>query len=393
MTWHQGTWKRRLCASFGLTILLSGGLVESAGAQQPSGISTTGVSNGYPLPRGKQGVYDLEPYNPNDPASIRRFQAFDVMGIGLSRHDYSWANLEQQYSHLPGQVISSYATLPGGPGPHCASGYTLFPTDNAHKAALQFNRFHCYNAATIAAMDTRMAKEYASGIQSAATLFHQPAMHNNPSCTVGACVPYTEIGLQDWQDYIAFMASRYGGQTSLGKLYHYIIWNEVDEAIYFNMDGMINPATSAPINQNAPGPISTADKEFWARHVAEMIKRAHVAINRHTSGVMLYVCLTGLWQQQYRWGGKIHIAGNYIVERMWYELGLNYDWSIALHPYQDADNDNHPQNVNFSEIRAERHPVPAQRTHQSGHPRRQSPELSPEPRPGKRAGMAKDGRA
>jgi hypothetical protein len=351
MSCHQRTWKRRLYASFGLTILLSGGIVTTTEAQAPSGITTSNVSNGYPLPRAKQGVQDLETYIPGDPVSERRFQAFDAIGIGLSRQDYWWPGLEQPGSKSP-RVITSRAVFPTGPGPHCPSGYILYPTSEAERVTLGFKRFHCYNSGTIAAMDTRMTKEFASGIQSAATLLGTPLMHEHPNCTIGFCVPYDATGLDDWEDYINFIASRYNGLTGHGKMHHYIIWNEVDEAIFFSMEGMTNPYTAALINQNAPGPISALDKQYWTEYVGTMMKRAHAAIKRHTSGVMLYVCLTGLWEQQYRYGGKIQIANRDIVDRLWIDLGVSYDWSIALHPYLDPDNDNMAIHVNFAEIQS-----------------------------------------
>ena len=58
-----------------------------------------------------------------------------------------------------------------------------------------------------------------------------PAQFQNPNCTGNtltgtiACAP-TDASMYAWNDFLAFLTSRWGGGVK-GRFTHFIIWNEV----------------------------------------------------------------------------------------------------------------------------------------------------------------------
>jgi hypothetical protein len=101
----------------GLATLLAGSLSggdapERVEAQAPI-ISSGGVSNGYALPRSKQGIADAYFYQPGNPPYETRMNVFNAWGIGIKIHNVFWDDPVD---------ISSHTTLPA-----CPIGQVAFP--------------------------------------------------------------------------------------------------------------------------------------------------------------------------------------------------------------------------------------------------------------------------
>jgi hypothetical protein len=61
-----------------------------------------------------------------------------------------------------------------------------------------------------------------------------------------------------------------------------------------------------------------------------MLKRTHAALARHQKKSLMYVSTDPLWDAALAPG---HMGSRVLLEGIWKRLGLDYSWSVAVHPY------------------------------------------------------------
>ena len=144
------------------------------------------------------------------------------------------------------------------------------------------------------------------------------------------------------RDYVNFLASRYNGGAN-GKLYHFIVWNEVASGAWFDYSPSIE--TNAPVTDPAV-------QGRWIDKYVDMLMRTRKAVNRHTPSSLVEVSLDFLFTSGGMNANKAHIGGKTILDGVWARVGISDNWSIAIHPYGDpADADQGPNVINFFGLR------------------------------------------
>ncbi|MBI3229234.1 MAG: hypothetical protein HYZ45_03335 [Burkholderiales bacterium] len=227
----------------------------------------------------------------------------------------------------------------------------MIPANEAQRAAAGYKRFRCLATAEIQKWDSLFQRDQSNGIQTAAVLWSAPSRYQNPACQGGnwagglmkdGCVP-NDGAMDDFEDYVNFLAQRYSGKTGNGKISSYAVWNEVASSLWFDYSPTV-PRYSA-----------TQDKQAWAnvyapvvaRKYGDMLRRANNAIARQTSSVMMYASFDMLWQVPA--GEDSHVGTKNVLDKLWAEIGTSVDWGVAIHPYGDpveASGDN----INFQNV-------------------------------------------
>lgn len=287
------------------------------------------ISTGYRPPASKQGVTDFH-YELDDATLSRRYARLSQLGFGLKIYNVFWSGLES-------------AGLPSSDRPlECPAGHSPVPKDEREREALGYRLFRCVSDRELAKWDRLFALDQRAGFQTAAVLWSSPPQYRHPGCVgfpwAGAimkdgCLPRDDA-MDDFEDYINLLARRYSG-GAFGKISHFIVWNEAAQGGWFDY----SPAVPTR------GPVSGPNVDRWVAKYAAMLRRAHAAIARHSSGVLLYASLDPWWEAPSE--AVSHIGGRRLMEGLWAELGTSIDWSVAIHPYGDPAANTGPSWLNF----------------------------------------------
>ncbi len=286
----------------------------------------------YKMPVAKQGLTDYN-YTPNIPLA-QRYAALAPLGVGLKTYNLFWAALES----------TSIASTPMPM--RCPGGTTQVPASVSAQKAQGYNRFHCYNTQAIANFDALLALDQKAGIQSIAVLFNTPAIYRTPGCVASAdgldvgCAP-DPSHLDDYEDYVNFLASHYDGSGTFGKISHFIVWNEVSNGSWFNL----SPAVDV---QHAFVDASTS--AMWVNRYVALFDRSARAVKRNVSDALVHVSLNLHFlppAAQAGAAGTPDIGGKTILDGMWAQIGRRYGWSVAVHPYYEPWVDYGPGVLNF----------------------------------------------
>ena len=248
----------------------------------------------------------------------RRYAKLKSMGAAYRQYNLWWSALED-------------SGLAGSSSPlSCPSGYQLIPSSESERAGSGFHHYHCINQGTLTIFDNLFSRDQAAGMQSGVVLWSTPAAYRYAQCvgfTSGdksvkdGCVPRDDA-MDDFEDYVSLLASRYNGK-SLGKISHFIVWNENASPDWFDY---------SPITSKAD--MSAASVERRIDKYANMLKRAHAALLRHQKGTLMYASTDQLWNP-----GKLpgHFGTRLLLDGLWARLGVAYSWSVAVHPYGNVD--------------------------------------------------------
>ncbi|KAK9845520.1 hypothetical protein WJX81_008440 [Elliptochloris bilobata] len=309
----------------------------------PLVVSSPGVANGYRLPARKEGVFDQRYFDANgiagDAERAFRYAALKrVVDPGVRLYHALW----DAYEHP--------AAPPSAAPRACPTGYTQVPADEAGRAAAGMARFHCYNSAAVAGLDSYLRLDAAYGTESAAVVWGAPQQFRYAECAGRAvgpatwlfsgCVPRDDA-MPAFADFVAFLAARRapaahaaGGALS-GRLRHFVIWNEADSGEWFDYSPRVN--TSAPLTQAAAG--------AWLDKYAAMLEAAHGAVAGAAAGApggapaLVYASVDRVWAPPA--GGAVpgrvrcSLGVKVLLDGLWQRLGMRVDWAVALHAYGD----------------------------------------------------------
>ena len=289
------------------TALLAACLAASAGAE-------TRFSEGYRPPASKQGVSEFRTVMSAEDLAART-RTLKALGTAYLQYNLFWSELES-------------AGIPSSAEPlACPAAHAMVPADAAEKARLGYRRYRCVDRAVLARFDALLARDKAAGFQSGAVLWSSPPQYRDPACpgSPGApgkqgCVPRDDA-LDDFEDYVNLVASRWIGER--GKLSHFIVWNEAASPVWFDMAPRIDAADTS------------ADAiEGRIEAYAQLMVRAHAALQRHQRRALLYASTDALWSPGLAPG---HYGSMRLVDGIWARLGPEFSWSLAVHPYGDVD--------------------------------------------------------
>ncbi|MES2743356.1 MAG: DUF5722 domain-containing protein [Pseudomonadota bacterium] len=310
-------------------------VLSLAGALAVSGGAVAGdISNGYVAPVGKQGINDVQ-YSDAYPGNLdARYQKFTEIGLSSKIYNVWWSGLE--------------SSTPSSSQPiNCPNSYQLVPANNAERVAQGYHRYRCLSSPQIAQWDRIFRRDADNGIQSAVVLWSSPTQYRYPSCNGFAwdggrlyegCVPRNDA-MEDWEDYVNFLANRYRAGGEHGKISHFVIWNEAASGGWFDYSPVVRTNTRS---------LSDQELQTWIEKYVNMMKTAHRAIGRHTSGVLMHASLDKLWQNPGA-SDPTHIGSKILLDGIWARLGTSIDWSVAIHPYGDPVEEP-GDNTNFQNV-------------------------------------------
>lgn len=288
----------------------------------------------YQFPAAKQGVTDYT-YSPQDGHSMEeRYQMLNNFGLGIKIYNLFWSTLEST-------VASSTSPL------NCPSGTVMVPASASDM--LGFHQFHCYNQAAMSMFDTMLALDQKYNFQSAAVIWSAPEFYRAQGCLgfdnggyteYGGCLPNDGV-MDQYEDYINFLANRYNGREQ-GRLVHFIIWNEVASGGWFDYSPVIN--TNQPVTDDSV-------KAQWVNKYVDLLTRAHTAVTRWVPDSLVHVSLDMLFESGGMNGAKSHIGGKTLLDGVWQKVGNKFSWSVAIHPYGEPDQDQGAGVINFYGLR------------------------------------------
>lgn len=272
-------------------------------------------SDGFVPPASKQGVFEYRTDLPPD-VLAERSRRLAGFGVAYLQYNLFWSELESA------GLGSSERPLA------CPAGHEMVPGSEGERVRLGFHRFRCVETARLRRYDTLFRRDHAYGFQSGVVLWSSPPAYREPGCTgspgaIGgqSCAP-RGAAMDDLEDYVNLVAARWNGGPG-GKVSHFILWNENAAPEWLDL---------------SPGvPRTDLSPEAVERRIdvyAEMLRRAHAALQRHQRAALLYVSTDALWAPGLRPG---HIGSRRLLDGLWARLGLDYSWSVAVHPYGRVD--------------------------------------------------------
>jgi len=285
----------------------------------------------YNFPKNKQGIADRN----YGLLSDERYNVLENnLSIGIQKYNYYWKNAENAVPSSPKSLI-------------CPKAYALFPKNEKQKNLLNLKSYHCYKKKFINEWKTRFKQNKKYHIQVAVVLWTAPKQYRYKSCEgfdfplqnrpiVGGCYPSINH-YDDYEDWIRFTAYRFGKYID-----HYIVWNEVDSTDWAD-------TSNALYSKND----MTKDIKFHMKRsfdiYTELLKRTITAVEEIDHECMniegkcqnlIYVSLTRDWysrvpryHQDKRGAMHIRWRNMNLLDHIWRDLGLEYNWSIAVHPY------------------------------------------------------------
>lgn len=285
----------------------------------------------YNLPKNKQGIADRN----YDLLSESKYSILEnKLNIGIQKYNYYWEKAEDR---IPSSLFPAV----------CDQDYLLFPKNETQKERFGLHRYHCYKKRFIQQWQKRFEFNKKHDIQIAIVLWTAPKMYRDPGCEgfyfplqkrylTGGCYPSSEH-YDDYEDWIRFTAHRFGKYID-----HYIVWNEVDSTNW------ADTSTTRYPKKEMIKDLKFHMKRSFAIY-AEILKRTIKTVNELDHKCMnvqgkcsdlVYVSLTRDWYSRiptFHRNKKdaIHIRWRNmnLLDYLWNELGLDYGWSIAVHPY------------------------------------------------------------
>jgi len=302
----------------------------------------------FPTLSNKQGIADRN----NNILLESRYKVFeDKLAIGIQKYNYYWKNCEN--------TIASSSQ----PNLQCPQGSLLFPKSKKEKELLKIHNYHCYSNKFIKQWTKRFQQNQKHHIQLAVVLWTSPKFYRDKGCEgfyfplqkrhlMDGCYPTAEH-YNDYEDWIRFTAFTFGKYID-----HYIVWNEVDST---------NWADSS--TSKYPKKVMLKDKEFHMKRSFDIYKALltrtitsvqdldNVCSNGSECQNLIYISLNRDWYghkilvRQSK-EGDIHILWRNmnLLDYLWKTVGLQYDWSIAIHPYGDVYNQ-YPNILTFSTLK------------------------------------------
>lgn len=268
-------------------------------------------------PVSKQGVSEFR--TSMTPSEFdQRYSKLKSMGAAYRQYNLFWSGLENS------SVQSSVNPI------NCPASFQMIPANKSELVALGFHRFRCININTLNTFDNLIKRDQLAGMQSGAVLWSSPPIYRYNGCqgfSVGGyhlrdgCIPRDDA-MDDFEDYINLLASRYNG-SKYGKLSHFIVWNENASADWFDYSPIL-----------ARDDMSSVAIERRIDKYVDMLKRTHNALMRHQQAALMYVSIDQIIEQ-----GEIptHYGNRNLMNGIWARLGVNYSWSLAVHPYGEVD--------------------------------------------------------
>lgn len=197
-----------------------------------------GGLSAYQFPRAKQGVSD--PFSDLDARTfLARYRIFVQLQSGVKNYNVFWSDFES--SGIPSSSI---------PYTSCPTNYLQVPSSRKERVLAGYHRFRCINNATIVHFDNLFQRDQTIGIQSMGVIWSSPVIYRNQGChgfhsgpniETRGCVP-SNTSLDDFEDYINFLASRYDGTNGYGHLLNFIIGNEVASGGWYDISPLIETA-------------------------------------------------------------------------------------------------------------------------------------------------------
>ena len=274
-------------------------------------------SKNYVRPISKQGVGDARTDLSAAELSVR-YAKLKKLGVAFKEYNFWWSALESS------GLTSSSAPIA------CPAGYKLIPANEAERIAMGYHKYRCASLGHLANFDNLFQKDQAAGIQTAIIMWSSPPVYRYPGCLgfpwasgslKDGCVPRDDA-MDDFEDYANILASRYNG-GSFGKISHFIVWNENASPGWFDY---------TPVTSNSS--IASVNVEKRIDKYADMMKRVHNALVRHQKSAMMYASTDMLWTPGH---DKGHFGSKWLIDGLWARLGLEYSWSVAVHPYGEVD--------------------------------------------------------
>ncbi len=172
----------------------------------------TALTAGYQFPSAKQGVTDYM-YTPSGSSTMHdRYAALAGLELGLKIYNLFWSSIE--------------STVAGSSTPlQCPAGTMMVPGSAADMQSQGYHAYHCYNTGAVSMFDTMLQLDQQNGFQSAVVMWSAPAFYRVPGCEgfdnggyteYGGCVP-NDGAMDNYEDYVNFLASRYNGGSN-GKI-------------------------------------------------------------------------------------------------------------------------------------------------------------------------------
>ncbi len=291
---------------------------------------------GYPLPLHKEGISDR---NNNTLRDERYRKLAEDIGVSIQKYNYYWMTFEES-------TASSDKPL------NCPSGYTLFPSDSKQKESLGVRRYHCYKESTISGWQNRFSFNSKYGIDIAVVLWTTPEQYRAAGCEgfyfplqnkflKNGCYP-TPQHYDDYEDWIRFTAWKFGRYID-----HYIVWNEVDSTDW------ADPSDENHTKASMISDMDSAMKRSFQIY-DELLKRTAESVSKLDRVCMgragdchnfVYISMSWDWysEKPFYWkdskeGYHIIFQNRNLLDYLWKNMGMDINWSIAVHPYGDAYN-------------------------------------------------------
>ena len=295
------------------------------------------IKRGPPQIRGVQGVDDQTATDAlrGDTAALdARYATLSrELQSGLRRYNAFWSSFEGSYGAPSTKPIA------------CPTGSELTPLNESERVRLGYAHFHCYDSRQLSAFDDTLARDAVAGAASAFIVYGSPDFAIDPNCTGfpwppnpnyrSGCLPWKNM--EDWQDYILTLTSRWSAQWGSGRarLSGLCIWNEVQS------QGWSDPSPVLP-NRYAGAPYSPAQMATYAGAIAELMLRAGrgAALGTPQGQEPPFLWLSTdhfNTAPPLAMGDVMHIGLWELLDAMWPLVNVTFPWGIAVHPYDAGD--------------------------------------------------------
>eukprot|EP01084_Bolivina_argentea_P015807 29622_1 len=260
------------------------------------------------------------------------------INIGTRRYNFNWASIE------PNPPSPNISSLP------CNStndNYIIVPLNEQDRINRGYNNYHCYSKSVMKKYDTFLSLDKSIDVVSGAIMYYSPPWARYHGCTgfpwhgsdyKYGCVP-REDAMNDWMDFCNFIGERYNGSntTNLNKLSYFVMWNEVGSA------GWMDYSPILPNRYNSSNPINSTQIEMWQKKYVDIFTFCRNGLHeRSRRGMLPFVSTDHFWDmpQNQTNGNTLLIGEKLIIDGMWKYIGIDIDWSIAVHPYDNGDPEN-----------------------------------------------------
>lgn len=290
-----------------------------------------------PRPMQMQGVDDeaylnyLYAHNPSL-LQERTLNTKQYFNASMRRYNFFWNNFEPQPS-------SNNSNL------QCDSNnFIKVPINEQDRINRGYNNYHCYGKSAIEMYDTFMKLDKEINVISGAIMYTTPEWSRYNGCTgfpfgntmyKFGCVPREDV-MNDWMDYCNFISERYNNDNNtsiFNKLSYFVIWNEVGNA------GWMDYSPILPNRVDNTNPINTTQIQMWQTKYTDIFRYCDTGIRKQgRTGMLSLISTDHFWDQPKQQNGDILSIGEKVmIDGMWENIGLELDWGIAVHPYDDGN--------------------------------------------------------